>query len=64
MGLIFVVPDDSAEILHSWIKNVRKLLTVHGQYQISDPNISAVLLILKILGDGVLKLSLFCFNNL
>lgn len=40
-------------------QDVRKLLTVHGQYQISNPNISAVLLILKILGDGVLKLSLF-----
>lgn len=59
MGLILCCADDSAEILHSWIKMSEGYLTVHGQYQISNPNISAVLLILKILGDGVLKLSLF-----
>lgn len=33
-------------------ENVGELLTVRGQYQISHPRISAVLLILRILGDG------------
>lgn len=60
----FVVPDDSAESLHSWIKMSESYLLYMGSIRFQILNISAVLLILKILGDGVLKLSLFCFTNL
>lgn len=59
MGLIFCCTWWQCRDSPQLERNVRKLLTVRGQYQISNPNISAMLLLLRVLGDGMLKLSPF-----